>query len=227
MLAYGNSLLGNCLGMQMKKYIRKLELSGTTVYILEDIQNVSSGEVKRLLETLPKWRQDKVLGINNMNVRKESVLSFALLQIALETEFGIKDELDMDYLEHGKPVLKHHHDVHFNLSHCSEAVACVVGKRDVGIDIERRGRYNATLAQYVLNRNELREMQNVPDVDLAFASLWTKKEASLKMTGEGVGSNMNNVLDRLTQCDISTFVAAEYVCSVAVHKENLTNLFVV
>lgn len=224
-LMSGNLLPDNGLRMQMKKYIRKLELSDTTVYIWEDIQKVSLDEVMRLFGILPEWRQNKVLGINNRSVRKESVLSFALLQVALETEFGIKDKLDVDYLEHGKPVLRHHHGVQFNLSHCREAVACAVGRHDVGIDVERRGRYNAILAQHVLSRNELRKMQNAPDVDLAFTSLWTKKEALLKMTGDGVGSNMNNVLDRPARYNASTFVAANYVCSVAVRKENPVNVF--
>ncbi len=206
----------------MKKDIRKLEFPDAQVYVWENIQNVFQDEVELLLKSLPRWRQDKAHAINNMDVRKESVLSFALLQAALETEFGIKDELDVDYLEHGKPVLINRSGIYFNMSHCSKAVACVVGSRNVGVDIERRGRYNVTLAQHILNENELHGMVNAPDTDLAFTSLWTKKEALLKMTGDGVSSNIKDVLSGQARCGISTFIATEYVCSVAVSKESGT-----
>ena len=215
----GFSHLGDLLRTLMKKELRRLEFPQTTVYIGENIQSVPHDEVMRLLETLPAWRKEKALAIKNDSVRRESVLSFALLMHALKKEMGVTGGLEVTYTEHGKPLLKHHPGVHFNLSHCREAVACAVGECQVGVDVERRGRYDEVLARHISNDNELDGILEDADSDLAFTTLWTKKEALLKMTGAGVGGNMKNVLDGETLCDISTVVADSYVCSVAVDKK--------
>lgn len=204
--------------LQVEKNVREIELSEAKAYIMENIQSVSLDEVSRLLGTLPEWRKSKALAIKNEHVRRESILSFALLMRALKNEFGITSTFDVTYMEHGKPVFVSRPDIHFNISHCRNAVACVVGFHNVGIDIERRGRYNETTARYVLNEEEFRSVQVSADTDLAFTVLWTKKEALLKMIGVGVSCDMKNALRSHHLCKFSTFVNAENVCSVAIQK---------
>lgn len=206
------------LRMQIGKDIRKLEFSGTKIYIMDNIRDVSMDEVMRLQEMLPAWRREKALAIKNDNVRRESVLSFALLMEALENEYGISDGLDVVYAEHGKPLLANYPGLHFNLSHCRDAVACAVGQRNMGVDIERRGRYKERLARHVLNECELHKVMNCDDADMEFTVLWTQKEAYLKMTGTGLGGNMKDVLSGQVQCKIATFDSKNYVCSVAVEE---------
>ena len=206
------------LRMQIGKDIRKLEFSGTKIYIMDNIRDVSMDEVMRLQEMLPAWRREKSLAIKNDNVRRESVLSFALLMEALENEYGISDGLDVVYAERGKPLLINYPGLHFNLSHCRDAVACAVGQRNMGVDIERCGRYKERLARHVLNERELQKVMNSDDADMEFTVLWTQKEAYLKMTGTGLGGNMKDVLSGQVQCKIATVDSKNYVCSVAVEE---------
>ena len=46
------------------------------------------------------------------------------------------DMPEFSYGEHGKPFLKNYPDWHFNISHCKNAVCCVLSRENVGIDIE-------------------------------------------------------------------------------------------
>ena len=185
------------------------------VYLMEDIRKVAMTEVERLMAVLPQWRREKVLAMKNDSVRRESVLAFALLMMALRQEWQIEDEVEFEYNEHGKPQLARHADIHFNISHCREAVACVIADREVGIDVESRGRYKETLARHILCEREWKDVQNSDDRDLAFTILWTKKEAMVKKKGTGISGGMKKVLDECQHDDIKTYIEEQYVCSVA------------
>ena len=117
--------------------------------------------------------------------------------------------------EHGKPSLAGHEDIHFNLSHCRRAVACVVDTRPVGVDIECLGRYKRPVAEHTMSEKELSEIAE-GDADLVFTVLWTKKEALMKLIGTGISDDMKTILDRYDgQVVFDTIVCRQvgYVCT--------------
>ncbi len=145
----------------------------------------------------------------------ESYLALNLLRRALKEEYGITDCLAMEYAHHGKPYLRDHKDVYFNLSHCREAVACVVSLSEVGIDVESRGRYKESIARKVLSANEMEQVLAAKDPDLEFTRLWTMKEAVVKLTGQGVSMNMKNVIPNHPEITLEVEERERYVCTVA------------
>ncbi len=172
-------------------------------------------DISALLPLLPAWRQREALAFRKEERQRECVLSFALLMWALRKDYGISEEIEFRYTEHGKPLLCHHPNIFFNMSHCREAVAVIAGGTPVGIDVERRGRYKASLAQEVLSPEELSVVNSSQNRDLAFTRLWTRKEAVVKLTGQGVGIRMRNVISDHPEITLRTFDRASYVCSVA------------
>ncbi len=145
----------------------------------------------------------------------ESDLALSLLRHALKEAYGLNDELTFTYGPHGKPYLTHHPNVFFNLSHCREAVACVVSTSEVGIDVERRGRYRESVARKVLSHEEMAHVLHAADPDLAFTRLWTMKEAIVKLTGQGVSMDMKNVISSHPEITLEVEEKERYVCTVA------------
>jgi 4'-phosphopantetheinyl transferase len=98
--------------------------------------------------------------------------------------------------EHGKPAVSPTPaPFFFNLSHCKQAVACITSDEgEVGIDVECLERYKPSLAEYCMNDDELRKIAASDDVDATFTLLWTRKEALLKLTGEGITDDLKNCL---------------------------------
>ncbi len=196
--------------------VKSFQWCGAKVYLIEDIQSVPMSEVERLMQSLPQWRREKVLAMKSDGVRRESVMAFTLLMTALRQDFHVEDEIEFVYNEQGKPRLTHHPDIYFNISHCQQAVACVIANREVGVDVERRGRYKETLARHILSDEEWQRLERSEQVDLDFTILWTKKEAVLKKTGTGISGGMKRVLEECGKDDIKTYVSEQYVCSVAI-----------
>ena len=87
-----------------------------------------------------------------------------------------------------------HPDIHFNLSHCREAVLCVVSDRPVGCDVESIREFHESLVRYTMNDAEVRQIEQAPHPAAEFIRLWTMKEAVLKLSGEGIRDDLKGVL---------------------------------
>jgi 4'-phosphopantetheinyl transferase len=107
------------------------------------------------------------------------------------------DELVFGYQDKGKPYLTApSSDVRFNVSHSGEfALLAFTRGREVGVDVERRRPIDdlLSLANISFSRQEYATFVGLPahDQPVAFFSCWSRKEAFIKTTGEGV-SQLND-----------------------------------
>ena len=148
------------------------------------------------LPLLSEQRREQALKFKHELGRKTCAAAYLLLCEGLRKEFGITEQPVFEYGEHGKPFIAGHPDIHFNMSHCREAVVCVVSDRPVGIDVESIREYSDSLARYTMNDEELAAINAAPSPAVAFIRLWTMKEALLKRSGEGIGgSDIKQVLN--------------------------------
>ena len=90
-----------------------------------------------------------------------------------------------DYGPRGKP---HVRGLHFNLSHSDDAALLAVGPAPLGVDIERceASPDLASMAARCYGALELQGWRASADPVGLFFTLWTRKEAFIKATGEGV-----------------------------------------
>jgi 4'-phosphopantetheinyl transferase len=158
------------------------------IYLNDDIQGF---DFEASLSLLSEQRREQALKFKHELGRKTCAMAYLLLCEGLRKEFGITEQPIFDYGEHGKPFIVGHPDIHFNLSHCREAVVCAVSDRPVGIDVESIREYKDSLARYTMNDDELALISGSP---LVFTRLWTMKEAKLKLSGEGIRNDMKTVL---------------------------------
>lgn len=153
-------------------------------------EDYSDESIDVMLNELPEWRKEEAMRFKQRQGRVECTLAYWLLSNML----GYKPEFVRS--EHGKPDISDNPDkMWFNLSHCKRAVACVVSNGgEVGIDVECLGRYKPLLAEYCMSDEELQHIAEAEDADAEFTLLWTKKEALLKLTGEGITDDMKSCL---------------------------------
>lgn len=201
--------------------------------IRDDIDDLTPSEMSGIIRRLPLWRQDVVMRYKSERCRRQSALAFALLQEMLAERYGITDDIEVCIGEHGKPSLARHPDIHFNISHCPQAVACAVDSHPVGVDVESLGRYNEALARHTLSEAEFAglfstaypeypSLSPAEAADLAFTILWTKKEALLKLLGTGITDNLPGILHQ--HSGAVTFRTAvnlsrRYVCTTCHHSQ--------
>lgn len=106
--------------------------------------------------------------------------------------------LEFSYSSRGKPALKGKgaEPLHFNLAHSHDlALIAVTRSAPVGVDVERiRPMRDADrIAERFFSAREAAAFRNVTaaEQDTAFFSLWTRKEAWLKATGDGISESLS------------------------------------
>ncbi len=103
------------------------------VLISEDIYGF---DLEVALAEISEQRREQALKFKYELGQRTCVLAYQLLKQLLREEYGIMENPLFEYNEHGKPSIIGHPEIFFNLSHCREAVACVVSDAPVGIDVE-------------------------------------------------------------------------------------------
>jgi 4'-phosphopantetheinyl transferase len=163
-------------------------------------------DLEAALLELSAERREQALRYRHELGRRQCTLAYLMLKRALHEEYGITGNPRFNYGEHGKPLLADYPDIHFSLSHCREAVACVVSDRPVGIDVESIGRYREPLAAYTMSETERAAIAAAPLPEVAFTRLWTMKEALLKCSGQGIVDGLKTVLEGVDESLFTTVV---------------------
>lgn len=161
-------------------------------------------DLEAALPLLSAQRREQTLRFRYESGRRQCAAAYLLLCEALRKEYGITEKPLFEYNEHGKPNLMFSslhvpfsilHQIHFNISHCSEAAVCIVSDHPVGIDVESIRSYRPSLVSYTMNDAEQRQIAAAERPEVEFIRLWTQKEAVLKLRGTGLRNDMKTVLD--------------------------------
>ena len=177
--------------------------------------HISDFDFEASLPLLSEQRRETALRYRHELGRKTCAIAYLLLCEGLRKEYGIAEKPVFTYGSHGKPSIIGHPEIYFNMSHCREAVVCILSNQEVGIDVESVSHYRENVMRYTMNDREVEEILNAERPDVAFTRLWTMKEAVLKCSGEGIRNNMKEVLSD-TSLAITTVVSPDmrYVYSV-------------
>ena len=157
--------------------------------------HVGDIDIAASLRAVSPQRRRETLLYRRDHDRRLSLAAYMLLQEALKAEYGITRPPEFIFGPHGKPLLEAYPHIHFSLSHCSRAALCVTDRRPVGCDIETvPPTLDLGLCRRVLSARELRHVLRSASPPHAFAAWWTRKEAFLKLTGEGLTDTLSTLL---------------------------------
>ena len=166
------------------------------ILIDDKLSGYGEEELRRDLALLPAWRREQALRFRHFEGQRNCARAFLLLWECLKDHVDLERPQDFPEFvcnEHGKPALPASlfplrsslFTFHFSLSHCKEAVACIVDN-------------------HPMNDEELAAINASPDPSRAFVRLWTQKEALLKAVGTGIQDNMRDIFGQYPDAVITT-----------------------
>lgn len=160
-------------------------------------KNIDTRESERfissLLRLVSKQRKDKVSSYHFYEDKIRSILTYLLLSYGLKSEYGIDEIQEFGYNSNGKPYLKDNPHIHFNLSHCNRAVACIISESEVGIDVQDEFSFETEILNYICSENEKKLYDKIEDKYKMINRLWVLKEAYTKCLGTGITTNLNKI----------------------------------
>ena len=180
------------------------------IYYFDDLKKASDN-IHKMYNILPEFRKSK---INKYKFPVDKVLSavaYTLLLFAANQN-NIKFNFKID--KYGKPY-DAYGNMQFNLSHCKNAVACIISDAPVGIDVESIVNINCynTIVSKVCSEQEISLLMQSEDSLVDFTKIWTLKESYTKMMGQGIVLDLKEVSFLKYSCFFSSLTFDNYVLS--------------
>ena len=164
--------------------------------LFTDMSRCTSDEVKRLLSLVSEEQRVEALKFKHTFGQFTTLKSLLMLKELLVENHLVPsaDPLRFGYNSHGKPHLADFTDIHFNISHCPNAIAVAIDDAPLGVDVERFVMPSDSLLSYCMNDNEAQQVRQSAQPERTFASFWTQKEALFKQRGTGITHELREVL---------------------------------
>ena len=170
-----------------------VELSEKQVHIfLLHLDKYDDKQLYNILSDDEKQRADK---LKIELKKKQFIVSRSVLRKVISKSIGQPhDDIAVYYGEHNKPFIKDKYNnkaIEFNVSHSEECVliALTLGNK-IGIDVEKVSPDidHIALSKRFFSKNENDQLERISsDKKLdTFYRIWTRKEAFIKATGEGM-----------------------------------------
>jgi 4'-phosphopantetheinyl transferase len=132
--------------------------------------------------------------------RRRFICGRVALRLLLAEHLGIDPKrLQFGYAGNGKPYLRQPVNLSFNVAHCENLglIAITGSEVDIGVDVEQvrwMPDFDELVSRFFSKREAMLFGALVPELKpAAFFNLWTRKEALLKATGEGIGNSLDRV----------------------------------
>jgi len=171
------------------------------VYLFEGISGLSEGFIAEKSPELPFFRRRQCESYRQSDDKKACIVSYMLLKTGLLEQYGITDPGEFVYNRHGKPYLREHPHIFFNISHCKTGAACALSYTETGVDIQDIRPFDIETARRVCGKNELDLLAGSGAPAKLFCEMWAKKESRAKAEGISVCELLNRDLpDGLFYC---------------------------
>ncbi len=163
-------------------------------------------------------RKRQVARYLSAEAQKRTLLGIYTAKQLLARALGCPAEaIELAYTDAGKPYLPGSRQ-QVSISHSGSKVLCAVHEGAVGADIELLRPFDARLISKIGTPAECAYIGGDP---VRFFSVWTAKEAYLKLTGLGLAGGMkqvhtadeNGLLPRIQGYLLQNFRQEEYICS--------------
>lgn len=133
--------------------------------------------------------------MNHKGKNLEHMIGEELLRQGLLQEYGKDLEFEpRGKGEHGKPFFTLEPQIHYNITHSGEYVACILADQAVGLDIQEHTHLNMkSMLRLIVPEQMIREILEAPEPERAFFTQWVLREAYIKWTGEGLSRDLRTI----------------------------------
>ena len=167
---------------------------------------LSEEAIRSHLHLVSAERQQRIETTRRLETKASLLAAGILFQEVMTKSFGISD-LEIQTNEYGKPYLKNHPSLYFNISHSANIAVLTVSDTECGVDIENTAKPHEAMgvANRFFSRNEYAAMMLSANPNEAFCRLWTLRESYVKMRGKGFAIGLSTL-----KCDFHRGVCTIY-----------------
>lgn len=179
-----------------------------------DVYSKTDKQIENYLADTDDYIKSRVGRLTDELKKKTSICANVLRKKMVKKYFNVcYKNNELTFLPGDKPRYVGANAVKFSVSHSNNYVACAVSKVEVGVDIQTILKCNNKIVDYWFNDSEKIIIKNSKQKDIDFTTIWTHKEAYLKLIGGGLSKNFNTV--DYSNVVFSTWITNDYVLTLA------------
>ncbi len=163
------------------------------IYLFTDYENITDDLVHELINKLPEKRKKRAMHIKHTGGQISCTIGYLLFLYGYRELYHLSDLPDFSIAPNKKPYLSNTPEIHFNISHCNGAAACILGNSPVGLDIQDIRELNMRSMRKVCSIEEQKLVEKSSFPALEFCRIWSIKESISKLSGEGIFRNIKNI----------------------------------
>jgi 4'-phosphopantetheinyl transferase len=197
------------ISSEVRRHLKQLSSPENGVQIwIAHLDSISSREIERFFEPLDSSERTRAENFRSIRDRHRYAAAHGLLRLALGEMLGCPaNAIVLEKSPEGKPQLRPNESddrrLKFNLSHAGGwALIAISWDRELGVDLESAESLPdddeslSKLAARILSKRELKTWNAIPTAvkrRAKFLRMWTRKEAFVKATGEGLRHDFANI----------------------------------
>ena len=183
------------------------------IYIAENTNRLDESFLKKSEGMLSVQRAEQLKEYALARDRINGTVAYLLLRYGLEKEYGICEKPVFEYRRRGKPYLKDY-EIYFNISHCKNAVACIISDKDTALDVMDIRKIHSGTVRRTCTEDEKNLILSGGQPDRDFIRIWTRKECYSKFDGRGLLLDFSEINESLPEMNhILTYDMGEYILS--------------
>ena len=151
----------------------------------EEVQNLLPSSVLRKVKSF-KYASDQ----------QRSLIADLMVRLFYVESLGLTlQDIEYEYGQHDKPVLKGVENEYFNISHSGRHIVVAFSDENVGLDVEAIKKDRRKIAQRFFTASEIEDMDTIGEDEEQiryFYQLWTLKESYMKAIGDGMTMSLSS-----------------------------------
>ncbi len=155
---------------------------------LVDVDELNEEEIS----SLSSIRKEKASRFVFEKDKKLSLAAGIAFKRGLKTYGLDENEVELTYGKYGKPHLKDHPSIFFNLSHSGKKAMAVFDEKEIGCDIEKIRPFSKDVVERCFNEEEREYLEKRGNSDKEFTRIWVYKESFLKAIGSGISKDLSS-----------------------------------
>lgn len=165
------------------------------IFALNNLEPIDGLTFRKLLTNVPDEKQVRIKKFSKPDDAKRVLLADILVRSVIASELKVSSKtIKFNANKYGKPLLKGHYKISFNVSHSGDWIVCAIDHGPVGIDIEKIRSVEFEILEQFFSGEEYKMLmsKNSENWKLFFFDLWTLKESYIKAVGEGLSIPLNS-----------------------------------
>lgn len=161
--------------------------------ILKKLSDIPPADISSHINLLSETEKNAVHQVRSDERRYLKAWAHAFVRQTIADRMHIAPQ-DLQFTEedHKKPGFSNPGVLHFSISYTTDAAAVLISPSPVGLDLEKLRPHKMRFRDNLGTPAELSRLRQSPEDLPLFYEFWTRKEAWLKYTGDGLSVPLNS-----------------------------------